>query len=215
MTTTTENLIEKMREAGVPELLIPKLLPRLKQKLDAKNWLVMQEESAAEAKKRQEDYIDKEKREAFSLWLIFLLMLLMDDQPNPVSFFHEAYRKMYDQHAQPNPVIGEDAFIERSLTAVAMLKFSRADVEEALQIGQPTFEDTVDFRRGKVTKVFPMTHAIRAIEQSQQQQAAAAPAPAAATAPAPAAPAAPAPAPAIIDQEDEELKINSVAYPNF
>lgn len=204
MATTTENLIEQMRDAGVPEALIPRFMPRLKAKLDAKNWMKMQEESADEAAKREEDYIDKQKREAFSLWLIFLLMILLEDQPDAATFFHEAYRKMYDQHAQPNPIIGESAFIERSLTAIAMMKYPRADVEDALNVGQPLFTDTTDFKRGAVTKVFPMRHAIRTAEQSQQATTPAA---------APAAPAAPATVPAT--EEDEELKINSVAYPNF
>lgn len=167
-----EEMIHMMRQAGAPESLIPKIRQRLENNKNVRNWHEEQQKMSEIAKKREETWREKHEREQFSVWLLFLLTILNSKEKDCTTWLHSSFRQMADLRRRPHPILGEQPFIERSFAAVSLVKWSRKTVTESMLYGVPSFENTQDFNRGKVTSTFPMTHALDAIKAADEEAAA-------------------------------------------
>lgn len=157
---TEGEFIGMLESRGVPPDLIPRLVDRRRddhrRRRNKEAEQLFQDDKAETERERIE-------RAAYGRWLLFLIFIFELDEKNPRSFLHEAFRLMHDRQERPHPILGEQAFIERSLSAVALSKYPREDVEEALQHGCCAFQRTDKFDRGDVTLTLPMAHAQRSM----------------------------------------------------
>ena len=155
--------IAMLEERGVPADLIPQLVDRRRDRRRRRN----KEELRLRLDREAKTELERKERAAFSRWFMFLIFLYLLDEKNPRSFFHRAFREMHDRQERPDPILGEQACIERGFTAVALAKFDKQEVEQALEHGCCAFERLDRFDRGEVTLTQPMAHAQRSIKQEQ------------------------------------------------
>jgi len=164
-------VLEKLlQKHGVPKAFWPRILESEKYRLmrierSDKLWLLR----IQEMKKR--DVEEQKRSREFTRLLIFLLLLMELKSWNAESFFHCAWGLWADQK-QPGLHDGQGfEQVEMAIAGVALTKFSQAQVEDALHSGRPIFErQNEPGNRGRVSSVFPMRIALRAVTEHRIEE---------------------------------------------